>query len=164
MNYKRVHDNIIYAAQKRKIDANTEKHYIIPMCMGGTDDVDNIVELTSKEHYVVHQLLIKMYPGATKLIHTVNQMSWNRNSKKDNNRSYRWLRKLHAQSIKSSTFGFQPGHEPYKPKKPFTYNGHTYPSGKAAAAALGVSEGTISNWRKQYTNWISQYTIQQGKE
>lgn len=37
-----------------------EKHHIIPRSMGGTDNDDNLVFLTLREHYVVHWLLTKM--------------------------------------------------------------------------------------------------------
>jgi len=37
-------------------------HHIIPRSCGGTDDPKNIVYLTPKEHYIVHHLLMFVYP------------------------------------------------------------------------------------------------------
>lgn len=37
-----------------------QKHHIIPRCIGGTNETDNLVVLTYKEHRVCHCLLIKM--------------------------------------------------------------------------------------------------------
>ena len=37
-----------------------QKHHIIPKCIGGTDNLSNLVTLTYKEHRVCHCLLIKM--------------------------------------------------------------------------------------------------------
>ncbi len=43
-----------------------ERHHIIPRCVGGGDDASNIVELTGKEHYLVHLLLPHMVTGKIK--------------------------------------------------------------------------------------------------
>jgi hypothetical protein len=45
-----------------------ERHHILPKCMGGNNEKINLVYLTPEEHYVAHQLLVKMYPGNRKLI------------------------------------------------------------------------------------------------
>lgn len=51
---------------KRKIDAPegySEKHHIIPRCLGGSDNKENLVSLTAREHFVAHWLLTKMFPN-----------------------------------------------------------------------------------------------------
>ena len=45
---------------------NTEKHHIIPRCVGGTDEESNLARLSIREHYIAHLLLIKMYDGEEK--------------------------------------------------------------------------------------------------
>lgn len=40
-----------------------EKHHIIPSCMGGNNNKENLVLLTAKEHFLAHRLLYKMYPN-----------------------------------------------------------------------------------------------------
>lgn len=37
-------------------------HHIVPRCLGGSDDPDNLIELTLREHYVAHWMLWKAYP------------------------------------------------------------------------------------------------------
>jgi hypothetical protein len=37
-----------------------ESHHVIPKSFGGTNDADNLVLLTAKEHFIVHILLPKM--------------------------------------------------------------------------------------------------------
>lgn len=37
-----------------------EKHHIIPRCLGGLDNKQNLVKLTAREHYIAHMLLVKM--------------------------------------------------------------------------------------------------------
>jgi len=56
--------------------------------MGGTNDSDNLVDLTPEEHYVAHQLLAKMYPNQTKLSYAAACMG----SIRANNKLYGWLR------------------------------------------------------------------------
>lgn len=38
----------------------TENHHIIPKCLGGTDILENLVNLTAREHFICHWLLTKM--------------------------------------------------------------------------------------------------------
>lgn len=49
---------------KRKKDKNTyyESHHIVPRCLGGNDDKENLVLLTAREHFIAHRLLSKIYP------------------------------------------------------------------------------------------------------
>lgn len=63
MDYTKIHNTIIERAKTRILEGYVEKHHIVPKCIGGTDDNDNIVELTAKEHFIVHKLLTKIYPN-----------------------------------------------------------------------------------------------------
>lgn len=81
MNYKKIHDRIIENARKRIIEDYTEKHHVIPRCLGGSNDKSNIIALLPKEHYVVHHLLMKIHPGHTKLAYAFAMMTVS-NSKK----------------------------------------------------------------------------------
>jgi len=38
-----------------------ERHHIIPKCMGGSDDEENLVDLLLREHIVAHKLLADIY-------------------------------------------------------------------------------------------------------
>ena len=55
--YKRWHDSIIAKAKHRTLEGYKEVHHIIPKSCGGTNDKDNLVPLTAREHYIVHMLL-----------------------------------------------------------------------------------------------------------
>ena len=57
MNYERIHDQIIKRAKNRIIDGYSERHHIIPKCMGGNNNPDNLVNLTAREHFLIHWLL-----------------------------------------------------------------------------------------------------------
>jgi hypothetical protein len=62
MDYKKIHDSIIFNAKNRKITGYSENHHIIPKCLGGDNKKENLVRLTAKEHWVIHQLLCEIYP------------------------------------------------------------------------------------------------------
>jgi len=63
MNYRKLHNSIINNAITRsKVkDQYKENHHIIPKSMGGTDKKENIVQLTAREHFIVHWLLKKIH-------------------------------------------------------------------------------------------------------
>jgi hypothetical protein len=62
MNYQRIYDQIIDRAKTRKLEGYKEKHHIIPKCLGGSNEKENLVELTAREHFICHLLLCKIYP------------------------------------------------------------------------------------------------------
>ena len=45
-----------------------ERHHIIPKCMGGSNDEDNLIDLFPKEHFEAHRLLALENPDNNKLI------------------------------------------------------------------------------------------------
>jgi len=66
MNYKRVYEELIERGVKRgwtkkTASCYTERHHIVPKSMGGSNDSENLVELTAREHYIAHWLLYKVY-------------------------------------------------------------------------------------------------------
>jgi hypothetical protein len=61
--YQRWYDQIIERARARKLDIYRERHHIKPRAFGGTDDPENLVDLTYREHFLVHWLLIKICAG-----------------------------------------------------------------------------------------------------
>lgn len=71
MNYHKIYQNIIDKAislnRSKKESTYYENHHIIPRCIGGNDDKDNLVLLTAKEHFISHLLLVKIYPDNNKL-------------------------------------------------------------------------------------------------
>lgn len=75
MNYQKIYDDIIIRAKNRNYtEEYGEIHHILPRCMGGTDDPKNLVKLTPEEHFVCHQLLVKIYPKNYKLVLGLHMM------------------------------------------------------------------------------------------
>lgn len=66
-------------ARPRKLEGYTERHHVIPKSLNGTDDKDNLVDLTAREHFICHWLLTKMYTGEakSKMIYALNGMKRN---------------------------------------------------------------------------------------
>ena len=46
-----------------------ERHHIIPRCMNGTDNKDNLIDLYAREHFEAHRLLALEYPHNKKLVY-----------------------------------------------------------------------------------------------
>lgn len=80
-------------ARFRISDSKAETHHIIPRCMGGNNDKSNLVELTPEEHYVAHQLLVKMNPRNIKLLYAANMMTVGNSGQVRNNKQYGWLKR-----------------------------------------------------------------------
>jgi len=97
MNYLRIYDNLINRAISRdKLLFYTENHHIVPRCLGGKDNISNLVRLTPEEHYVAHQLLVKIYPDNHLLIYAATMMCVqgpSHNQYRTRNKLYGWLKR-----------------------------------------------------------------------
>lgn len=75
MNYQKIYDQIIDRAKERKLEGYKEKHHIIPKCMGGGNERENLVELTAREHFICHWLLHRIYPDVSALSFAFKMMA-----------------------------------------------------------------------------------------
>jgi hypothetical protein len=91
MNYEKIYNQIIERAKSRNLDGYSEKHHIIPKCMNGTNNPDNIVKLTAREHFLCHWLLHEMYPNNTDLRYSF----WSMCRSSDNQKRYRPSSKIY---------------------------------------------------------------------
>lgn len=94
MDYQNIYNQIVKRAKNRVLEGYKEKHHIIPKCLGGSNDKENLIELTAREHFLCHKLLCKIYPNETKLWYALWLMAIGKNrqnnlsSYKISNRSY----------------------------------------------------------------------------
>ena len=58
--YTKWYYQIIESAKQNSPSGYTEKHHVIPRCMGGNDNKNNLVKLTARQHFICHLLLTKM--------------------------------------------------------------------------------------------------------
>jgi hypothetical protein len=120
--YTRWYNQITDRARHRIIAGYTETHHIKPRSLGGSDELDNLVELTAREHFVCHWLLTKMYTGESrsKMINALYIMQGKnkyqeRYQTKITSRVYEGLRKEYSQYIsKLNTGRVQPPEEKAK--------------------------------------------------
>lgn len=100
--YTKWYQNIIAAAQSRSnVTGYRERHHIRPKSLGGTDLPENIVELTAREHFICHILLIRMTSGEEKRKMVYAAWAFNRKSKNQDrssisSRTYETLRQQYA--------------------------------------------------------------------
>ena len=99
MNYQKIYNNLI--CRKILRTGYVEKHHVLPRCLGGLDNKENLVDLYPEEHYLAHLLLCKLYPGNQKLLYAALNMTSGSmiNNGKRNNKAYGWLRRQYAESM-----------------------------------------------------------------
>jgi hypothetical protein len=97
MDYFKHYDKMIERARYRDIHGYAELHHVIPRCMGGTDDKNNLVRLTPEEHYLAHQLLVKMYPHHDGLVAAAFFMCT-----RPSNKLYGWLKRKRSQEMQTN--------------------------------------------------------------
>ena len=98
MDYLKHYNLLIERSKPRKLKSYTERHHIIPKCMGGLDNDDNLVELTPEEHYLAHQLLAKIYPENKQLLFAACMMC----AKRPSNKLYGWIRRGISEHMKNN--------------------------------------------------------------
>lgn len=93
MDYVGFYQRLIDRARGRVLTGYRERHHVMPRCMGGDDEAENLVDLTPEEHFVAHQLLVKMHPGEVNLARSSILMS----GRCSGNKAYGWLRRRYAE-------------------------------------------------------------------
>ena len=89
MNYIDHYERLIERAKHRVLEGYAERHHIVPRCIGGDDSPLNMVRLTAEEHFVAHQLLIRLFPRNAKLAYAAIAMA----KRVTGRRAYGWLRR-----------------------------------------------------------------------
>ena len=98
-------------------DEYHEKHHIVPRCMGGTNEENNLIDLFAREHFEAHRLLALENPDNEKLTYAWSCMAFVK--KKDTDRyevtaeEYQEVRIALSNSLKGKYFG---GNMPGVPK------------------------------------------------
>lgn len=98
MDYPKIYQDLIDRAKVRNLETYTEKHHILPRCLGGNNRVENLVSLTPEEHFLAHLLLTRMYPTNKKILFAAHMMTVGRS----NNKLYGWLRRQMSEASKGN--------------------------------------------------------------
>lgn len=127
MDYQKIYNNLVELGRHPRsviewnkktnnytIIAYQEEHHIIPRCFfksegghldGDKDHPSNLVDLTASEHYVAHQLLLKIYPNHTGLIKAAKMMTVEGiGQDRSKNKWFEWLKIRYTESVKDKTF------------------------------------------------------------
>ena len=94
MNYQKHYNLLIERAKHRQLKCYCESHHILPICVGGKGTEE--VLLTPEEHYLAHQLLVKIHPNNNKLVYALNMMTVSSNTVIRSNKSYGWIRRKYS--------------------------------------------------------------------
>jgi hypothetical protein len=152
MNYKRIYNSIVENAnkqnRKKKAGVSYERHHIIPKSIGGSNNRDNLVLLTPKEHYICHRLLVEIHkgtPNENKMYYAMWCMINGVGNQKRYATSSRIFTKLREEFIKTYTGN---RYDTRKAIEQYDLNGNYitfFDSAKTASEALKISRGTIEN-------------------
>lgn len=112
MDYKATYYKIIENAKKETENGHRfvgyfEKHHILPKSLGGTNNKENLVKLTAREHFICHWLLVKMYDKGTaernKMLCALWRMQSDSNGNRyKNSRAYEKLRNEFISYVKQA--------------------------------------------------------------
>ncbi len=100
MDYAKHYKNLVSRAAGRTLVGYSERHHILPKCMGGGDEGSNLVDLTPREHFVAHQLLLKIHPNVRGLAYAAMLMS-GKSAYSGGSRNYGWLRERYREAGRS---------------------------------------------------------------
>ena len=65
MNHKWHYEALVNKARMRgKPEGYAERHHVVPRSLGGSNEPDNLVWLTAREHFVAHVLLANIHGGS----------------------------------------------------------------------------------------------------
>jgi hypothetical protein len=91
MNYAAHYSRLMERAESRVLTGYFEKHHVVPRCLDKTSK--HTVCVTPEEHYVAHQLLVKMHPRHYGLTHALAMLTGTNKNKKSSNKLYGWIRR-----------------------------------------------------------------------
>lgn len=144
MNYQQIYDELINRSKNRILEDSIyiEVHHIIPKCIGGTDETDNLVKLTAREHFLAHKLLCEIYPNNDNIIFSAWMMANTRKKTlndifKVSSREYQYLRELFVTTRTGKKHSKETINRMKKPKS----NEHKEKMSKAALGRQGYWKG-----------------------
>ena len=63
-HYYTRYEKFIGSLRNQAVDGYSEVHHVVPVSMGGSNDKDNLIALTARQHYVAHWMLAKACGGS----------------------------------------------------------------------------------------------------
>lgn len=146
--YQKRYNNLIDHYKNIVIEGYVERHHIIPKCMGGTDDITNLVALTPRAHFIAHYLLHRAYPDNIKLAQAFGMMTAN-----NSNQQRKFSSKMYdlARTARSSSLKGKPRPEWVKEKMRVPKgNTSNYKKPKSKEHAAKISESLKGKSKPKY--------------
>ena len=105
--YTRWYYAIITKARHSPSTDYSEKHHIVPRSLGGSNSKENIIQLTARQHFICHLLLVKMTSGRAqfKMICAAHHMAvcHRREHYKITSITYERLKRQRSESMRGSS-------------------------------------------------------------
>ena len=109
MNYQKIYNSLMEKSKDRKKGCGVyyENHHIVPKCLGGSNQKNNLVLLTAEEHWVAHLLLVKIYPDKPQLVYACQAMSMvgSKKMSRTTNKMFGWIRRKYASETSKKQIG-----------------------------------------------------------
>ena len=155
--YTKLYYKITSNAKQRITEGYTELHHIIPQSMGGSNDKENLVELTAREHFICHWLLIKMTEGEdrSKMLYALNGM------KAENRYQQRYHTKITARVYEKYRIEHAENHSKRMKGRKAWNKGvpqteeHKEKNRQAALQRAPKSEETITKWKESRAGYVA---------
>lgn len=133
----------------------SEKHHIKPRCMGGSDEPDNLITLSLREHFLCHWMLYKAYPKHLGLASAFLQMV-NKNSKTNKPQDFKITSRVYEQ-LKIAVYQMLSEHMTNRVYVKNADNETFYMSKEEYAAQSDIvfhTKGKIYVFDKQTESWV----------
>ena len=155
--YSKLYYKITSNAKQRITEGYTELHHIIPQSMGGSNDKDNLVDLTAREHFICHWLLIKMTEGEdrSKMLYALNGM------KAENRYQQRYHTKITARVYEKYRIEHAENHSKRMKGRKAWNKGvpqteeHKEKNRQAALQRAPKSQETITKWKESRAGYTA---------
>lgn len=146
MNYIKLYDAlIINSIKKNRIrldDKYYENHHILPRCLGGNDNPENLVLLTLREHFLAHWILTKIYKNDFRLMYAFNRFNQsNRGLRGCKSRLYKYAREKYIFALKHN--------DEWKIKMAKSMSKLIWIKNKITGECLRISEESLDDFIKE---------------
>lgn len=104
ISYNEFINNILETRGRFNCDGEYhERHHILPKCMNGSNDKDNLIDLFAKEHFIAHKLLFEENPDNNDLARAYILMAFAKDKNQDRYEltpeEYEEARKVYARNF-----------------------------------------------------------------
>jgi hypothetical protein len=154
MDYQKIYNQIVERAKDRDLIGYSERHHIIPKCMGGLDSLSNLVKLTAREHIICHRLLTLIYPENHKILYAFWAMC-NQKNNPNQQRDYTISSRVYeeAKSLFSKAHSKRVINQSTRDKISKAKTGKKNPNYNREAVNKLINKGESTRFKKGQSSW-----------